>query len=88
MRIITEEEKMKYNIKLYTKYKMFAYDVLFFYAISILYFTIAKGLDMSQIVFLSGVFALFSIIWHIVADIAVEKLGLKKSLILGNFPIY
>lgn len=85
MRIITNEEKMKSNIKLYTKYKMFAYDVLFFYAVSILYFTIAKGLDMSQIVFLSGIFALFSIVWHIVADIIVEKLGLKKSLVLGNF---
>lgn len=78
-------EKMKYNVRLYTKYRMVGYDVLFYYAISILYFTIAKGLSMTEVVFLSSVYTLSVAIWQLFSNLFVEKIGIKKSIVLGNF---
>lgn len=78
-------EKMKGNVRLYTKYRIVGYDVLFYYAISILYFTIAKGLSMTEVVFLSSVYTLSVAIWQLCSNLFVEKIGIKKSIVLGNF---
>lgn len=78
-------KKMKENVRLYTKYKIIGYDVLFYYAISVLYFTIAKGISMSELLFLSGSYTLAVAMWQLVSNLIVEKIGLKKAIILGNF---
>lgn len=87
--VITKEkninEKMKDNVRLYTKYRIIGYDVLFYYAISILYFTIAKGLSMTEVVFLSSVYTLSIAIWQLFCNFFVEKIGIKKSIVIGNF---
>ncbi len=77
-------KKMKDNIRLYAKYRIVGYDVLFYYAISVLYFTIAKGLSMSEVLFLSGTYTLSVALWQLISNLIVEKIGLKKSIILGN----
>ena len=45
---IVEDKMIKYkkqkNIELYKTYKIFSYDLLFYYAISYLFLTIEKGL--------------------------------------------
>lgn len=72
------------NVKLYKVYKMFAYDWVFFYAISVLFFSITKGFSTSQIVYLSGFYTLAYCIFQIRANFLVKKIGLRKSMILGN----
>ena len=59
------EKKARKNIDLYKKYKMFSYDFLFCYAISVLYLTTTKGFSMSQIMYLSSAYSIFSIIFFL-----------------------
>lgn len=74
----------KNNIKLYKKYKMFSYDLLFYNAISVLYFTITKGLSMSEVMYATAAFSLFAFMWQIPSNFFIEKLGIKKSVVFGN----
>lgn len=76
--------ELEHNVKLYKRYKMFAYDWVFFYAISVLFFSITKGFSTSQIVYLSGFYTLAYCIFQIPGNFIVKKLGLRKTIILGN----
>lgn len=75
------------NINLYKKYKMFSYDFVFFYAIVVLYFTITKGVSISQIMYLNGISSIFFIIFYFFLNSIVNKLNLKLSMVLGNFSL-
>ena len=77
----------KYNQSLYKIYKMFAWDLLFYYAISFLFLTKAKGLTTSEIIFADAFYPLFKLIFQLPCTILIEKLGKKKSLILANLSI-
>ena len=77
-------ELLENNVKLYKKYKMFAYDWVFFYAISVLFFSITKNFSTSQIVYLSAFYTLAYCIFQIPGNFLVKKIGLRKSIILGN----
>lgn len=72
------------NVKLYKGYKMFAYDWVFFYAVSVLFFNITKGFSTSEIVYITGFYTLAYCIFQIPSNFLVKKIGLKKSIILGN----
>ncbi len=72
------------NIKLFPIYKMFSYDILFYYGISILYLTLTKGFSTSQVVLLGALYSIFAMLLQIPAVVISDKLGLKKSLVLGN----
>lgn len=78
------EQKAKKNIKLYTKYKMFSYDFLFYYAISVLYLSITKKFSMPEIMYLNALNSSFCIIFFFLGNIFISKLNLKRSIILGN----
>ncbi len=78
------KKNAKNNIKLYKKYKMFAYDWLFYYAISVLFLTTIKHFSMAQILYINGFYALFTIIFQILCNNLINKLNLKASIILGN----
>ena len=75
---------MEKNTKLYPIYRLFSYDALFYYAISILYLTQVKHLDLSQIALISSVYAFSSIIVQIPAAAIENKLGLRTTMIVGN----
>ena len=75
---------MQKNIKLFPIYKLFSYDVLFYYAISILFLTITKGFSLSQVALLSSIYATSAIICQIPASIIADKIGYKNSMIIGN----
>lgn len=77
-------EKFKSNVKIYKNYKMFAYDWLFYYAISMLYFTTVKNFSMSQVMYLTSIYAFTNLVCQIPINIVIEKLGLRKSIIIGN----
>ena len=75
---------MERNIKIYPIYKMFSYDLLFYYAISILFLNGTKGISLSEIALLSSIYAGTSILAQIPSALITDRIGLKKSMIIGN----
>ncbi|MBR3163383.1 MAG: MFS transporter [Clostridia bacterium] len=74
----------KTNMKLYPIYKMIGYDLMFLYAIQILFLMQVKGCSTSEAVLLGSFFALFSVVFTIPLNVVVTKIGKKNSMILGN----
>lgn len=80
------EDKRKINMKLYPIYKMFSWDLLFYYVISFLFLTEVKGFSASQIVLLDvSIYTLFRGLSQLPSTIITDKLGKRMSLIVGNF---
>lgn len=79
------EDKSKVNIKLYPIYKMFSWDLLFYYAISFLFLTEVKGFSHSDVVLLDvSIYTLFKGLSQLPSTIITDKLGKRISLIMGN----
>jgi len=74
----------KVNMKIFPTYKMLAWDYLFYYTIDFLFLTQVKNISAADVVFTGTFYSLFNIIMQIPANIIVEFLGRKNSLILGN----
>ena len=85
------EEKIirakKYNMKLFPIYKMFAWDLLFYYSVIFLFLTQTKGFSASNVLFIDSFYFLFKLILQIRCVNIVESLGKRKSLFLGNILI-
>lgn len=73
------------NAKLYPVYKMFSWDLLFFYSIEFLFYTITKKVTPSEVLIINGFYLLFKIIMQIPAVAIADFFGKRKSIILGNF---
>lgn len=85
MEITEEKQKMrKRNMKLFPIYKMISWDFLFFYTIDFLFLTQIKNIEAADVVLKNTFYAFFGILLQIPANIIVEFLGRKNSLILGN----
>ncbi len=78
---LTDKE---YNTKLYPIYKAIGMDLLFYYAIIFIFFTEVKCFDPAQVLFLDGLSPIFTMIFNLPATSIVERIGLKKGLIVGN----
>lgn len=74
----------KRNMKLFPIYKMLSWDYLFFYTIDFLFLTQIKNISAADVVLKTTYYSFFGIILQIPANIIVELLGRKNSLILGN----
>ena len=74
----------KHNAKLHPIYKMFSWDLLFYYAIIYLFLTLEKGLSASQILFVDAICQLFKLIFQLPCVSLIDKLKTRKSLILAN----
>ncbi len=72
------------NAKLYAIYKMFSWDLLFYYSIEFLFFTITKGITPSQALLASGIYLMSEVVMEIPAITITDFLGRRKSIILGN----
>jgi len=79
-----ESKRNLKNIKLFPIYKLFAYDYLFYYAISMLFLHYVKGLTVANIVLLGSLYSAFQMIFQIPVTFVFDKLGYKKCIILGN----
>lgn len=81
-----EEVRMmrKTNMRIFPIYKRLAWDYLFFYTIDFLFLTQIKGISASDVMLKSTFYAFFSIILQIPANIIVEFLGRKNSIVLAN----
>lgn len=75
---------MSYNMKIFPIYKALSWDALFYYAIEFLFLTQIKGLTAAQVLFTDAFYPLFKFILEIPSNIIVNKLGKRRSLILGN----
>ena len=75
---------MSDNMKIFPLYKALAWDTLFYYAIEFLFLTGVKGLSAAQVLFVDAFYPLFKFILEIPSNIIVQKLGKRRSLILGN----
>lgn len=72
------------NVEIYKKYKMFAYDWLFYYAIQVLFLTTIKNITVAQIMFLSSVYAFATCACQLIVGLIINKLDNRKSIIIGN----
>lgn len=74
----------KRNMKLFPTYKKIAWDYLFYYSIDFLFLTQIKNISAANVVLANSIKYLFGIFIQIPANIIVEFLGRKNSIILGN----
>lgn len=74
----------KINIKLYPIYKMFSWDLLFYYAIIFLFLTQVKGISASDVLLGESLYPLFKFIFQIPVTWFIDRFGKRKSLIVGN----
>ena len=74
----------KYNAKLFPFYKMFSWDLLFYYSINFLFLTQVKGFSASNILLLDASYTVFKIIFQIPCINIAERLGNRKSILIGN----
>lgn len=72
------------NAKLYPIYKMFSWDLLCYYSIEYLFLTITKGINVSDVLFLSAFYLACKMLVQIPAVTICDFLGRKKSIVLGN----
>ena len=83
----TKEETQnmrKTNMRIFPTYKKIAWDYLFYYTIDFLFLTQIKNMSAADVVLASSIKSLFGIFLQIPANIIVEFLGRKNSIILGN----
>lgn len=72
------------NAKLYPIYKMFSWDLLFFYSIEFLFYTITKGITASQILIINGFYLAFKVLCQLPSVMIADFIGKRKTIILGN----
>lgn len=90
IRELSKEEKelnrkKKNNIKLYSIYRVFSWDLLFYYAIIYLFLTIEKGISAAEVLQFDAFYILFKFLTQIPCTLLIQKIGKRKSLILANF---
>lgn len=85
---VEEEKKLalkkKLNMRLYPIYKMVGADVLFFNAVKVLFLTQVKGISNANVVFMETIYAFFKLVLQVPMTVVVSKLGIRKSIIIGN----
>jgi len=81
---MNEQMIRKNNMKIYPIYKMFSWDLLFYYAIIFLFLTQLKGFSASQVLLVDSFYGIFRILSQIPCVNIVDSLGKSKSLLLGN----
>lgn len=74
----------KKNMKLYPLYRMWGVDIVFLYAIRMLFLTQVKGFSSQDVVFAISLYALFMVILQVPATILIKKIGYVKSAFLSN----
>lgn len=80
-----ETQKMrKTNMRIFPTYKKMAWDYLFYYSIDFLFLTQIKNISAADVVLLNSIKSLFGIFIQMPANVIVEFLGRKNSIILGN----
>ena len=72
------------NTKLYPIYKMFSWDLLFYYSIIYLFLTQVKGLSPADVVLADSCYVIFRVVLLVPLTALIEKLGKRNSIIAAN----
>ncbi len=81
---MNEQMIRKNNMRIFPIYKLFAWDLLFYYAISFLFLTQVKGFSASEILIADSFYAIFRVVSQIFCVKIVDSFGKQKSLLVGN----
>ena len=79
----TEINKRK-NIKLFPLYMMFGEDFVFLYAIEFVFLVSVKHFEAADVLLVDALIPLFQVITNIPCTIAINRLGKRKSVVIGN----
>lgn len=74
----------KTNTKLFPIYKMFSWDLLFYYSIIYLFLTQAKNFSASEVLLAESFFTASCLLLQIPIGLLVDKFGKKNSLVFAN----
>lgn len=77
----------KDNARLYPIYKMFSWDLIFYYSIAFVFLVQAKNFNTAQVMFTDALYPIFKVILQIPALALIDKIGKKNSLIIGNLSL-
>lgn len=72
------------NAQNFTLYKMFSWDILFYYSIQYLFYTITKGVTPGEVLKIGLCYPIFHLVLQFPIMVVAELLGRRKSIILGN----
>ncbi len=84
MEKLKEAKLRKYNMRLYAIYTTVGFDLLFYYGIKVLYLSQVKNISDANIVFLSTIYALASIVSVVIATVVNNRTSNRKTLIVGD----
>jgi hypothetical protein len=73
------KNKKKNNIELYKKYRIFSYDLIFYYSIIYLFLTIEKGISAAEVLKFDAFYILFKCLMQIPVTIIIQKIREKKK---------
>ena len=62
----TKRQVRRNNAKLYPIYKMFSWDLLFFYAVEFLFYTITKKITAPQVLIVSSIYLFLKIVFFFI----------------------
>lgn len=79
------ERKKKNNIELYPIYRVFSWDLLFYYAIIYLFLTIEKGISAAEVLQFDAFYISFKFLMQIPCTMLIQKIGKRRSLVIANF---
>lgn len=79
-----EAQKRKKNMKTYPYYIMVGYDLMFYYSIYVLFLSQVKHVSDANIVLLSSIYALGTIIFILPASAIVTKIGTRKAIMISD----
>lgn len=74
----------KSNARLYPIYRMFSWDLLFYYAIAFVFLTQTKGFTISMVLFTDSLYPIFKIILQLPTSLIIDYYGKRKSLMIAN----
>lgn len=74
----------KFNRKIFPIYKMFSWDLLFYYSVSFLFLTQVKGFTASDVLLFDAFYTVFKFLSQIPSINIAEFIGKRKSLIVSN----
>lgn len=77
-------KQKKYNCRLFPIYKMFSWDLLFYYAVSFLFLTQVKKLSAPDVLLVDALYRIFQLISQIPSINIAETFGMRKSIIVSN----
>lgn len=77
-------QEKKHNARLYPIYKMCSWDLLFYYAISFVFLTQTKGMDVASVMMTDAMYPLFKILFQLPTLTLIDKVGKRNSLVLAN----